>query len=294
MKNLLLGEYLERAIRAHSWTSFRPEKRGEQLIKEFSAQLEEDLKSVEDQERYKKKYIELFLSWLSAKSDCASSMITGGSGFNVRRNEKANNREHARYNDFQNWREKALKAIERNKRNSRSEDEVKDELFADYKRSFESSAQTIIEIDKGINRYSSRALFVANMVGRIETLFKNGHFDLVERALELIEEYNDKLEKPLITKRHKIWKLRELAEDKKAEEPKENKTYQMDGFEIVINHTENRLQIVHESKPGKEVIAYLKKNGFRWSPKNTAWQRILTGNAMFSVRQMYGKFDQNL
>ena len=33
------------------------------------------------------------------------------------------------------------------------------------------------------------------------------------------------------------------------------------------------------SKPNEETRAALKSNGFRWSPKNQAWQRQLTRNA---------------
>lgn len=40
-----------------------------------------------------------------------------------------------------------------------------------------------------------------------------------------------------------------------------------------------RLKLVFEDKPGDGTRAKLKANGFRWSPKNGAWQRQLTDNA---------------
>ena len=39
-------------------------------------------------------------------------------------------------------------------------------------------------------------------------------------------------------------------------------------------------------KPSDEIRGTLKKNGFRWSPKQGAWQRQLTANARFALRLM--------
>ena len=34
----------------------------------------------------------------------------------------------------------------------------------------------------------------------------------------------------------------------------------------------------------QEIIKLMKKNGFKWSPKNICWQRLLNSNAIFSVK----------
>lgn len=52
-----------------------------------------------------------------------------------------------------------------------------------------------------------------------------------------------------------------------------------DGGEIVRNVELNRLQILFDEKPNDEQRDRLKEYGFRWSPKNSAWQRQLTQNA---------------
>lgn len=55
----------------------------------------------------------------------------------------------------------------------------------------------------------------------------------------------------------------------------------------VIENTElMRLQLVFDGKPSDEIRGTLKKNGFRWSPKQGAWQRQLTANARFALRFM--------
>lgn len=46
-----------------------------------------------------------------------------------------------------------------------------------------------------------------------------------------------------------------------------------DGVKIIDNVEANRLQIVFDYKPDADIRNKLKKHGFRWSPKNGAWQR---------------------
>lgn len=56
----------------------------------------------------------------------------------------------------------------------------------------------------------------------------------------------------------------------------ETKVIQVEGVEgiSIVDNTElNRLQIIFDFKPDANVRADLKKQGFRWSPYNKAWQR---------------------
>lgn len=61
-----------------------------------------------------------------------------------------------------------------------------------------------------------------------------------------------------------------------------------DGFQIVRNAEQNRLQIIFDGKPDEDTRAALKSNGFRWSPRNNAWQRQLTDNAERAARRALG------
>ena len=58
-----------------------------------------------------------------------------------------------------------------------------------------------------------------------------------------------------------------------------------DGGRIVRNAELNRLQILFDSIPDADTRAALKSEGFRWSPKNQAWQRQLTENAERAARR---------
>ena len=47
---------------------------------------------------------------------------------------------------------------------------------------------------------------------------------------------------------------------------------------IVRNSEVDRIQLIFDGKPEAEVRTILKSNGFRWSPRFTAWQRHLNNN----------------
>lgn len=108
-----LSPYWQLAYNAHSNTSFSPDKRADDCIISHSGELDGDLLNMPEHERekYKEGYIKKFTAWLSAKSRCISSMITGPANFPVRRAQKANESEVNRCSEFISWREWQLKKI---------------------------------------------------------------------------------------------------------------------------------------------------------------------------------------
>lgn len=55
------------------------------------------------------------------------------------------------------------------------------------------------------------------------------------------------------------------------------------GGRVEANTDANRLQIFFDKKPDEATRAEMKSNGFRWSPKEGAWQRQLTDNAYYAA-----------
>ena len=64
----------------------------------------------------------------------------------------------------------------------------------------------------------------------------------------------------------------------------------VNGVRVVQNTEENRLQLVFEGKPSEETRTFLKKNGYKWSPRNSAWQRQLTPNAAWNFNHVVREY----
>jgi hypothetical protein len=286
--DVTLDEHWDLAMRAFNWTSFDPERRGSRVIIENEQELNKDLENMpeEEKERYISNYKKYFSAWLSACSNCASSAITGGSGFNTGRAEKANNREHARMEDFIQWREKALKAIAKRREENKPESEKRNEAWGRLERDILSSAATIHGINAGIERGYNRALFVSSIFNKVETYAKRGDAEMVQRAINCIRKFNETMG-VVITERHKFFKLLEVAEASREKlsdkSEKESTEVKFKGGKAVSNFQENRIQLIFDEKPSADIISQLKKNGMKWSPRFGAWQRQLTGNAQFAV-----------
>jgi len=62
------------------------------------------------------------------------------------------------------------------------------------------------------------------------------------------------------------------------------------GGEMVINLEINRVQIIFDAIPAPEKRALLKSNGFKWSPKERAWQRQRTLNGINAAKRLIEQY----
>jgi len=286
MSERILEKYKQAAIRAHYWTSFTPDVRGEQMIADYSEELIEDLERVRemngDPQAYQAKYENLFSAWLSAKSRCASTMITGGSGFNVRRNEKALSSERNKYEAFSGWRDWYFKRFAKN---IRREERANSDPLADMREKLESAVKMqalMVECNKIIRKKvpdtEKHDLLV--QAGLSEALaievMKPGRFGGMGFASFRLTNNNANIKRMQM-------RVAELEKKASAETKSVSRT---DGIEIIQNAEADRLQIVFPGKPEPEMITKLKSNGFKWSPTNGCWQRQLTSNAIASLRRI--------
>ena len=268
-----LSKYKEQAKRAFSWTSFSPEVRGEQTINEFSADANGFLASIPQKHHYwaSEKYERLFAKWLSAKSRTFSVMITGASGFNNSRHEKANNRERAAYNELTEWRDRMEKRLNRPDKLS-----IDDEYMATEQRL--ESMKEIHESMKSINKIlQSKKTVTEEKIDEIVALNYT-----VEQATELckpdrygrygfpscqLTNSNARIKGA----EEKFEKLKKRLDSRQVEATE----YEINGIRIVENVEADRLQMFFEGIPETTIRDELKKNGFRWSPFNKCWQGYL-------------------
>ena len=294
-----LQHLLKAAINAHRGTSFSPEKRGEQLIKDYDEQLANDLEQIkeataETKETYKSRYIKHLNAWLAAKSRIVSTMISGGSNFPVRRMQKYNGWEDNAYKHFQEFRTKALTGIKKQIERDKPEEQKQDEAWKSIEKSILSSAAAIIGIDNG-EKGLTRSLFVNSITGLIKRMAENGQTGHVKKAIDLIRLLNGKYAKPIITEKNSIFTLLEVAEaaaeTKRDEANRETQIFEFEGGEVVLNYEIDRVQITHHQKPTKEHLNELKAKGlntFNFSFQNTAWQRKITRDAISAACRITG------
>lgn len=284
-----IGEKL--AVSAFRHTSFDPEKRGASAIEGFLSDIEdlrnkaaEALEKGADKDRLqsllgetKPRLIKSYQAWLSARSRTASPMITGPSNFPVERNRKANESERKRGDEYQAMvnriGDKIKWEIPRPKTEVNFSEIEKDLLF-------------VIGIDKGLAKGYNRRLFLGSIQNKIERLHNNGKYDEVIAAMQVVEKYNTEGPKTLFTDRNKVWKFKASAEEKRVvvETITEPETHE--GFKIVNNTKEDRIQIIFDDKPNEKIRELLKRNGYKWSPRFSAWQRQNTPNGLRVTEQL--------
>lgn len=82
-----------------------------------------------------------------------------------------------------------------------------------------------------------------------------------------------------------IQRVEERLKTLKSFKCKGNEEVEFDGFKVVENTEIMRLQILFEDKPDAETRNLLKRFGFRWAPSQGAWQRQLTSNGRYALKQ---------
>lgn len=268
--------------RAYCGTSFSPEVRASQCIKDFSAELSADLSELGDRTGdYKEKYLSHLTTWLSRKSRCMSTMIAGPANFPVERNRKAFNSEQRAWEEFREWRDRYIKRVNRVPVKS-PEEEIDDALIKLEK---ERNAQSLmIEVNKVLRKKADEA----------------EKRKILSEELELSAGLIDKIMTPdpwqgsgfarfeLTNSNSRIKALEEKLATMRA------RIARRDTFEPiqfpggVIGIEDDRVVIRHDEKPGATTIDALKSRGFHWSPRGQFWCRKHTANAIVAAKVICG------
>lgn len=297
------------AYSAHRNTSFSPDERAKSEQNEYAAHVNgvyaklveiattDAMRAVLDAGiiEYKERYLVMLCKYLNARSRTASTMITGGSNFNVRRNQKRVDITQSRLEELLEWRERAQTSLVKRINAARTGEQVLDDEWVGVEARLKRSLSTIRAIDEDSAPYS-RGLIVNNMVAKIATLANNGKVELVERAFAVVQEYNETHQKPAVTARHAFWHLLEAAQAERAKaeaaKTQDSSSITIGAVQIVDNVAIDRIQIVLPGKPDADTHKALKGAGWNWSPTNKAWQRKRTNAAIASAKQIVNAIKQ--
>jgi phosphoglycerate-specific signal transduction histidine kinase len=236
------------ARRAHSGTSFSPERRAASTCAELDATLQrlrELGASDDDLARVEAKWVAV----QQAKTRTVSVMIAGGSNFPVERMRKRNetvDRRITEYLDFVARLDRRLTAL----RNPSPNDPID------------------LDADDAIQRLDER--IVAAEAEIVEA-------KATKNAL-LVQNSRNRL-KTLQGQRDKAVALQTMKQS--AAEP-----ITFDGGSIVIE--EARVQIRLDARPDEAMKTALRGRGFKWSPTRTAWVRAYSETALYWAKKITG------
>lgn len=261
-----------------------PERYGWSLLTSMDADVEDFIGQIpiEVQEVYEERLVQRYKEWFRAQSRCFSVLVTGAGNFNQRKHQKANDAERAAYERLQAWKEKTIKRLNRKER-------LTGMAEVERLRAILEAAEETHEKMKQVNQICRRKCTDEEQVDAIvaECGIKE------EQAKELVYPDPDRgtyrkgfASYQLSLNLAKIKDLKAKIARHEAMAEKEDKVLEFEGFEVELDYGEERLRIRHQEKPDAQTIQELKGNGFRWSPKNKAWQRQLTSNAVYAARRV--------
>ena len=229
------------------------------LAAKTDAQKDEAVKCFE---YIKKKYLELRNVYYSAQSRCASSVITGGSGFNVGRAEKTNNISHNREGEFWKFREGALDTALLRVNNLSDEWRVRGAIKSNDENALQLLNEKLTDLKTEQEKMKQANKLVKGSFKAFELTNNNATIKNTEnRIADVTRKQNS------VTK----------------------ETQRENGLKIVENVELDRLQMFFNGKPSVEIIYDLKKSGFRWSPTNICWQAFLTNAGKFNCSRILAK-----
>jgi hypothetical protein len=262
------------------------------MIAEFESMAQEDINKISEAakeggdplgpqlDRYVSKFKELFIKIIDARSRTASAMITGPANFPTQKNRRALDTERKRYEEFNEWRAKALKAAIKN-------------------------VQPVIsEIDQVRRNLERREKFhivmiEANRMIRAGVKDLQGFADKLEISLETAKKLLDPsqiggagfADYQLQNNRQEIARLKDRLAILETKEHLKNETGGLaihstfPGGKIAINYELDRVQIYHDQKPEPAKIEALKRAAFRWAPSVKCWQRKHTARALYDAER---------
>lgn len=228
---------------------------------------------------YARKLAENMNCRFSIEARVPSVLIAGGSNFPVRQKEKQNaarEKNYSEWNDIQSLLDKirstgtggisaddpqAIKKLETKLKNLLEEQETMKAVNAYYRKYKTLEGCTILS---------------AESMERLKTeMSSQWHFKDIPYPSWALSNNSAEIRRVKERIAELIWK------DKNP-----YAGWEFDGGRVEANREDNRLRILFDKKPDENIREDLKKNGFRWSPKNMAWQRQLNDNAIYAADRL--------
>ena len=238
--------------------------------------------------RYSYKLAEAKNKEYSIEAMCPSVMICGAGNFPVRKKQKQNSaRENwwSKYSDLFNDNNYYIRKIRNLLMNTTiySNDEMAIEKLQDRIEDLEELQQTM----KDVNAYYRKngtlkgcEFLTEEQIRKTEANIEYHTWDKKPFASYELTNNNADIRR----NKERLEQLQKLKA--RAEQKSEDKYIQVDGLQVVEDATDMRIRIIFDDIPSAETRELLKHWGFKWSPKNSAWQRQLTTNGIYATNMV--------
>ena len=283
-----VSELKEMAVNACRLVSMDPERMGNHICIACSEELDEFLSKIPEELRaeYEAKYLQKWREWLAALSRCYSVLVVGPARFNNRRHEKMNDYERAARQRLQDWRDKVVKRINRQERLTGWQEVER----------LQNKLDTLTELHekmKAANKIvRSKKMVEAEQIDELVALGFNE-----QQAIEILKptERWQSVGFPTYQLQNNLAKIKDTQaaiERHKAMAEAEDKEIKFNGGRVVVCNSDERMRFYFDEIPSVEVRNLMKRNAFKWSPKNGAWQRQLTANCKFDTKRILAELNK--
>lgn len=233
-------------------------------------------------ERYSRKMADNLNASSHIGCMCPSVMISGAGNFPVKKKEKQNAAADRNYKEFQEIQGilQKMKSILHGKEIIKSGDDdaveklekkLEDLKAMQEKMKAANRAIRMKDVEKGDAKLKELG-FSESQIKELRAPDFCGRIGFPDYALQ--------------NNNANIHRVEDRLKGLKAAKKKGNQETDNDFFKVVRNAEAMRLQIIFEGKPEPEVREILKKNGFRWAPSNSSWQRHLNGNSEYALNRV--------
>jgi len=279
---------LETAYRAHSGTSFVPEKRAESTQADYAETLASDFADLEkladtpekkqllteEFARYRLGYRRRTLDYLGSRSGLMSTMIAGPANFPVRRMEKKNNAIQKRLNELIEYRERALDAIKKKlcpglRPIMSGDDDAVERLQEKIDK-----AERLQEVMRAANKITRKAPKNQPTEEKIAAIVALGLSETTAQKL-FQPDYMGRVGFPgfeLSNNNANIKRMKDRLETITAAKQAEETTIEGENARLEDCPADNRIRLFFPGKPDADVRQQLKRSGFRWTPSLGCWQ----------------------
>jgi len=239
-------------------------------------------------ERYAKKMADYFNRESSIGMMCPSVMISGAGNFPVKKKEKqvaAWDRNHQFYTEIQGILGK-IENILYGREIIKSDDERAIEKL-------EEKLQDMRELQEQM-KAANRALRLKDTEAGNDALREMGYSE--EDIKKLREpDFCGRIGYPdyaLQNNNANIHRVEGRIKDLRAVKEKGSSEQEYRTFKVVENAEAMRYQIIFDGKPEPEIRDLLKGHGFKWAPSQGAWQRQITANGRYALKEVVEKLKE--